>query len=89
LNLPTKRLLPYEEHFHPTLSKNGRPTTSGKPEVRKLGHPMVGVNVLPHEEQIIGAAMLEKWDYCLRRLFVLKGQSLKTAIGCATSLYGL
>ena len=42
---------------------------------------MVGVSVLPHEEQVIGTAMLEKWDYCLRRLFVLKGQSLKAAIG--------
>ena len=44
---------------------------------------MVAVNVLPHEELVIGQAMLEKWDYCLRRLFVLKGQSLKVAIGYA------
>ena len=44
---------------------------------------MMGVNVLQHEEQVIRDGMLEKWDYCLRRLFVLKGQSLKTAIGCA------
>ena len=50
---------------------------------------MVGVNVLPNEEQVIGKAMLEKWDYCLRRLFVLKGQSLKTAIGYATFLGSL
>jgi hypothetical protein len=42
---------------------------------------MVGVSVLPHEDQFIGGASLEKWDYCLRRLFVLKGQSLKVAIG--------
>lgn len=42
---------------------------------------MTGVNILPHEQQVIGDAMLEKWDYCLRRLFVLKGQALKTAIG--------
>jgi len=41
------------------------------------------MSVIPHEEQVIGDAMLEKWDYCLRRLFVLKGQSLKTAIGYA------
>ena len=44
---------------------------------------MMGVNVLPHEQQVIGKAMLEKWDYCLRRLYVLKGQDLKTAIGYA------
>jgi len=44
----------------------------------------MGANVLPHEQQVIGGAMLEKWDYCLRRLFVLKGQSLKAAIGYAS-----
>lgn len=42
---------------------------------------MVGLSVLPHEEQVILRGMLEKWDYCLRRMFVLKGQSLKSAIG--------
>lgn len=47
---------------------------------------MVGVSVLPHEGQFIGGASLEKWDYCLRRLFVLKGQSLKAAIGYVRSL---
>ena len=77
LSLPAERLLPYDEHFHPTVVKG----VKQKPNARMPGHPMVGVNVLPHEEQVIGNDMLEKWDYCLRRLFVLKGQSLKTAIG--------
>ncbi|KAF9643790.1 S-adenosyl-L-methionine-dependent methyltransferase [Thelephora ganbajun] len=81
LNLPIGRLLPYDDHFHPTVPKTASLVASGRPEVRKLGHPMVGVNLLPHEEQVIGDAMLEKWDYCLRRLFVLKGQTLKAAIG--------
>jgi len=53
---------------------------------------MLGVSLLPHEQQVIGDAMLEKWDYCLRRLFVLKGQGLKTAIGyvprCSTICEG-
>jgi len=74
LNLPMERLLPYEEHFHPTVYKTTKP-------IKHFGHPLVAVNMLPHEEQVIGRAMLEKWDFCLRRLFVLKGQSLKTAIG--------
>lgn len=52
-------------------------------DARELGQPMVGVNVLPHEQQIIGNAMLDKWDFCLRRLFVLKGQTLKSSIRCA------
>ena len=92
LNLPAKRLLPYDDHFHPTVIKSAKPVEPSKSDdrksdVRKLGHPMVGVNLLPHEEQVIGTAMLEKWDYCLRRLFVLKGQTLKTAISYVTLLY--
>jgi len=66
---------PYEEHFHPSISKV---TKAG--EAWKRRHPMVGANVLP---QVIVDAMLGKWDYCLR-LFVLKGQSLKTASGYAS-----
>ena len=86
MNLPVERLLPYDEHFHPTVVKAAKlgKSKSAKPDVRKLGHPLVAVNALPHEQQVIGDAMLEKWDYCLRRLFVLKGQSLKTAIGYAS-----
>ena len=82
MNLPAERLLPYDEHFHPTVPKTVR-SGSSKSDVRKLGHPLVGVNMLPHEEQVIKEAMLEKWDYCLRRLFVLKGQSFKAAVGYA------
>jgi transcription factor 1 len=84
LTLPQERLLPYVEHFHPLVHTAGKP--SKKPVGRKVGHPMVGVSILPHEDQAIGVAMLEKWDYCLRRLFVLKGQSLKVAIGYVGSL---
>lgn len=41
---------------------------------------MVTMNVVPHAEQIITKGMLDKWDYCLRRLFVLKSTPLKRAI---------
>ncbi|KAF9641903.1 hypothetical protein BDM02DRAFT_3194303 [Thelephora ganbajun] len=58
-NLPIERLLPYDEHFHPTVPKTASLAASGKPEVGKLGHPMVGVNVLPHEEQVIADGALE------------------------------
>jgi len=81
LALPAERLTPYDEHFHPTVVKSTRQVESKKSDNRKIGHPMVGVNVLPHEEQVIGTAMLEKWDYCLRKLFVLKGQTLKASVG--------
>ena len=88
LTLPAERLVPYDEHFHPTIVKIAKQAGPRRPDVRKLGHPMVGVNVLPHEDQIIGRAMLEKWDYCLRKLFVLKGHTLKDAIGYVTFLSG-
>lgn len=81
LSLPVGKLLPYDDHFHPTTPKVTKHGLLAKPEARRIGHPMVGVNILPHEEQVIGVSMLEKWDFCLRRLFVLKTQSLKIAIG--------
>ena len=81
LSLPAEKLFPYEDHFHPILPKLTNTKRTTKIEARKMGHPMVGVNVLPHEEQAIRNEMLEKWDYCLRRLYVLKGQTVKAAIG--------
>jgi mitochondrial transcription factor 1 len=81
LSLPTQKLLPYDEHFHPTMRGGLNLPELKKPKSKEIGHTMVGANILPHEEQVITAAMLEKWDFCLRRLFVLKKQSLKAAIG--------
>ena len=73
------RLSPHSEHFHPTVVRGTK--YSKKVDSRKAGHWFVAANLLPHEQQAIREGMLEKWDYCLRRLYVLKGQTLKTAIG--------
>ncbi|OSX66405.1 hypothetical protein POSPLADRAFT_1177873 [Postia placenta MAD-698-R-SB12] len=77
LSLGSGSLLPYDSHFHPSPAR----TAAGRPVgLRKPGHPMVTMNVVPHAEQIITKGMLDKWDYCLRRLFVLKSTPLKRAI---------
>ena len=79
LSLPVRRLLPHGEHFHPLVVRGTK--VSKKVDSRRTEHWFVAANLLPLEQQVIGDAMLEKWDYCLRRLYVLKGQSLKMAVG--------
>ncbi|EKM54306.1 uncharacterized protein PHACADRAFT_96901 [Phanerochaete carnosa HHB-10118-sp] len=71
-------LQPYDNHFHPVRSPDSQ---SKKPDSRRIGHPLAAVNVVPHAEQVIAQGLLEKWDYILRRLFVLKSTPLKKAIG--------
>jgi len=81
-------LQPYDDHFHPMSS---RQTSNKKPATRQLGYPFVAVNMIPHADQFITRGLLEKWDYCLRRLFVLKSTPLHRSIsslapGAATLL---
>ncbi|KAI0958757.1 hypothetical protein AcV7_004477 [Taiwanofungus camphoratus] len=78
LSLPPKSLLPYDDHFHPVTAKSG--VSERRPESRRPGHPLVSINIVPHADQFITKGMLDKWDYCLRRLFVLKSTPLKRAI---------
>ncbi|EIM83080.1 S-adenosyl-L-methionine-dependent methyltransferase [Stereum hirsutum FP-91666 SS1] len=80
LSLPPEDLLPYNAHWHPTAGAPSA-TQKAKPESRKLGHPLVSVNITPMKEQIIAKGRLDEWDYVLRRLFVLKSTALKKAIG--------
>ncbi|TFK53582.1 S-adenosyl-L-methionine-dependent methyltransferase [Heliocybe sulcata] len=74
-SLPPSRLLPYEEHFHPAFVRENR---TGK---EKHHGPLISINTLPLAQQVIDTYSLEKWDFCLRRLFVLK----RTAIGKAVA----
>ncbi|KAJ7462266.1 S-adenosyl-L-methionine-dependent methyltransferase [Mycena galericulata] len=79
-------LQPYADHFHPTPSatslalrakekKAARPLMTGKP-----GNPFVAVNFTPLEHQVIRPGLLEKWDYCLRHLFVNRATPIKNAL---------
>ncbi|KAF9244873.1 S-adenosyl-L-methionine-dependent methyltransferase [Melanogaster broomeanus] len=71
--LPQHQLQPYEKHFWPpSLAADSR--TKGKP----IG--MVAVRLNPLLEQKIEKDMMSKWDYCLRKLFVLKSNTIKRAI---------
>ncbi|KIM78942.1 hypothetical protein PILCRDRAFT_75087 [Piloderma croceum F 1598] len=75
--IPLRELLPYDEHFHPTVSKFA-PMSS--PESRRIGMSFVAVDIKPLKDQAIEKGMIEKWDYCLRRLFVVRSKPLKSAI---------
>ncbi|GJE94935.1 SAM-dependent methyltransferase [Phanerochaete sordida] len=70
-------LQPYDVHFHPIPYA----THNKKPESRRIGHPLAAVNIVPLAEQLITPGMLDKWDYVLRRLFVLKSTPFNKAIG--------
>ncbi|KAJ8518146.1 hypothetical protein ONZ45_g4748 [Pleurotus djamor] len=80
--VPTAALSPFATHFHP---KPSTPLTSGprhhnKAENRKVGMPFQAINVTPLAHPAIQPRLLDKWDFCLRRLFVLKSKPLKQAI---------
>ncbi|KAH9913355.1 S-adenosyl-L-methionine-dependent methyltransferase [Amylocystis lapponica] len=73
-----KKFLPYDDNFFPQTTRMGQERL---PETRRIGNPLRAVNIVPHEDQLIERGMLEKWDFCLRRLFVLKSTPFKRAIG--------
>ncbi|CDO76189.1 hypothetical protein BN946_scf185037.g12 [Trametes cinnabarina] len=82
---PTK-LAPYEKHFHPVPA----PGSTVKMTSKRVGQPMHAFTATPYSEQVIKKGETDKWDYCLRRLFVLKTTPLKDAMNSlapgATSL---
>ncbi|KAG1730783.1 S-adenosyl-L-methionine-dependent methyltransferase [Suillus lakei] len=71
-------LVPYNDHFYPDAIN---PAYSSRTENRRRGTPFVAGTFRPLEHQIIQSGMLDKWDYCLRKLFVLKSTPLKNAVG--------
>ncbi|KAG1735117.1 S-adenosyl-L-methionine-dependent methyltransferase [Suillus paluster] len=78
LSIDPQLLLPYNNHFYPDATN---PAYSSKTENRRRGTPFVAATFRPLQHQIIQPGMLDKWDYCLRKLFVLKSTPLKNAIG--------
>ncbi|KAF8332103.1 S-adenosyl-L-methionine-dependent methyltransferase [Cantharellus anzutake] len=47
---------------------------------RRPGHPMVAVTMTPRRERIIEGDAIERWDYILRHLFVLKKSTVAKAL---------
>ncbi|TDL24169.1 S-adenosyl-L-methionine-dependent methyltransferase [Rickenella mellea] len=72
LVIPTSRLQPYADYFHPNVQDLR--------VLRNVGNPMVAANIYPLEKPLIDKGSLEIWDFVLRRLFVLKSTPLKKAI---------
>ncbi|RPD63943.1 S-adenosyl-L-methionine-dependent methyltransferase [Lentinus tigrinus ALCF2SS1-7] len=68
-------LSPYDDHFYPPS-----PTGRGSSSSRKVGQPMHAITSIPYAEQVIQSGMIDEWDYCLRRLFVLKSTKLADAL---------
>ncbi|KAI0665348.1 S-adenosyl-L-methionine-dependent methyltransferase [Trametes maxima] len=79
-------LKPYGDHFFPIPIA----APSGKFTAKKVGQPMHTFKATPYAEQVIRRGDTDKWDYCLRRLFVLKNTPLENAMNSlapgATSL---
>ncbi|KAG0700711.1 S-adenosyl-L-methionine-dependent methyltransferase, partial [Suillus ampliporus] len=78
LSIDPPLLLPYNDHFYPDATN---PAYTARAENRRRGTPFVAGTFRPLQHQIIQPGMLDKWDYCLRKLFVLKSTPLKNAIG--------
>jgi mitochondrial transcription factor 1 len=51
-SVPSDQLLPYDNHFHPTIPKHYHFTATQKSEHRRIGHPMLAINILPLEKQV-------------------------------------
>ncbi|KZT43648.1 S-adenosyl-L-methionine-dependent methyltransferase [Sistotremastrum suecicum HHB10207 ss-3] len=76
LAAPAERLTPYTSHFFPPPSS----LQVGRAGNRRAGHPLVAASFVPKADPVITAATLDKWDFVLRGLFVLKGTSLRKAL---------
>ncbi|OCB86899.1 S-adenosyl-L-methionine-dependent methyltransferase [Sanghuangporus baumii] len=73
-----EELQPYKDHFHPLGS--GSEVVERKGSKRPAGAPYVAIQVNALQEQVIETGKLDKWDYVLRRMFVLKTTPIRRAI---------
>ncbi|KAJ7072347.1 S-adenosyl-L-methionine-dependent methyltransferase [Mycena amicta] len=84
--LPAKDLLPFSDNFHPipsahALAQRKSERAANKALVTgKTGNPYLAVNIEPLEDQAIAPGMLDKWDFCLRHLYVHRAKPLKAAL---------
>ncbi|KAJ7132770.1 S-adenosyl-L-methionine-dependent methyltransferase [Mycena crocata] len=84
--IPYSALQPYADHFHPipsanTLAQREKEKQDDRPLMMgKSGNPFVAINFTPLEDQAIGPGLLEKWDYCLRHLYVNRATPIKNAL---------
>ncbi|KAF8893372.1 hypothetical protein BD779DRAFT_1505842 [Infundibulicybe gibba] len=85
--LPFSLLQPFQDHFHPVPSTFSM-SSEKRHNNRRVGNPFQAINITPLEFQAIKKGKLDKWDYCLRRLFVRKATALKGAFRMHNCLSG-
>ncbi|KAK0437545.1 S-adenosyl-L-methionine-dependent methyltransferase [Armillaria borealis] len=84
--LPFSETQPLEHHFHPApseavMTKVGELRQTKKMiKGRRLGMPFQVINMVPRADVLIFPETLDKWDYCLRRMFVQKATPFKKAL---------
>ncbi|KAI0655989.1 S-adenosyl-L-methionine-dependent methyltransferase [Cubamyces menziesii] len=69
-------LTPYSDKFYPLPAVGGNTRITSK----RVGQPIHAITATPYAEQVIRRGDIGKWDFCLRRLFVLKRTPLKDAL---------
>ncbi|KAF8902639.1 ribosomal RNA adenine dimethylase-domain-containing protein [Mucidula mucida] len=81
--LPFDATQPFVDHFHPAPGAY-RVKTLASIKARKdnklLGLPFQTMVLEPRADEVIRPDLLDKWDYCLRRMFVLKAQPVSRAL---------
>ncbi|KAF7315740.1 Glycoside hydrolase family 63 protein [Mycena indigotica] len=80
LALPMKATEPYNDHFHPIPTAYALKMHALNKSPKSHGNPFVAVNFRPSQHQVIAPGLLDKWDYCLRHLYVHRAKPIKTAL---------
>ncbi|KAJ7188295.1 S-adenosyl-L-methionine-dependent methyltransferase [Mycena filopes] len=82
LAVPYSDLQPYAKHFHPIPSVARLAAREQEKQLltNKPGNPFVAINFTPLQDQRIRPGQLDKWDYCLRHLYVNRAKPIKAAI---------
>ncbi|KAF9038289.1 S-adenosyl-L-methionine-dependent methyltransferase [Hymenopellis radicata] len=81
--LPFDATQPFSDHFHPAPGTYRAKTLASfgtRKDNKLLGLPFQTMTLEPHANELIRPDLLDKWDYCLRRMFVLKAQSVSRGL---------
>ncbi|KAF7298213.1 Glycoside hydrolase family 63 protein [Mycena chlorophos] len=78
--VPIAKLQPYAKHFHPIPSAHARKQKETKMTTGRKGNPFVAATFEPLQQQAIKPGMLDKWDFCLRHLYVHRAKPIKVAL---------
>ncbi|KAF9515522.1 hypothetical protein BS47DRAFT_1391549 [Hydnum rufescens UP504] len=83
---PQESYTPYSDHFFPPLPVTRSGKSSKGKKSRRIGNPMVAINMMPKVDaiipgqQVISEDMIDAWDFVLRQCFVLHSRPIKSAL---------